>query len=132
MECAESKAALLEQSDVLSVHLVLSPSTRHILKLEDLLLLKPTSYLINTSRGPLVDEEALVKVLKEGRIAGAGLDVYDVEPLPLDHPLRSAKNAVLTPHSAYASDQNYQVFYKQTVENVLAFLDGKPVRVYSS
>lgn len=130
VEFAETKEELLRQSDVLSIHIVHAPSTHHILKLDDLLLLPPHAYLINTSRGPLVEEAGLLQVLREGKIAGAGLDVYDVEPLPLDHELRTLKNVTLTPHSAYVSDTNYKVFYGQTVENVQAYLDGKPIRVY--
>lgn len=130
VEFVAAKEELLKQSDVLSIHLVHAPSTHHILKLSDLLLLPAHAHLINTSRGSLVEEAALLQVLREGKIAGAGLDVYDVEPLPLDHELRKLKNVTLTPHSAYASDSNYKVFYEQTVENVLAYLDGNPIRVY--
>ncbi|KAJ3537308.1 hypothetical protein NMY22_g5644 [Coprinellus aureogranulatus] len=130
VEFAQTKEELLKQSDVLSIHLVHAPSTHHILKLPDLLLLPSHAYLINTSRGPLVEESALLQVLREGKIAGAGLDVFDIEPLPLDHELRTLKNVTLTPHSAYVSDTMYKVFYGETVENVLAYLEGKPIRVY--
>ena len=106
---ALSKEELLRTSDVVSLHMVLSASTRHIIKREDLDLLKPTAFLINTSRGPLVDEDALIEALQEGKFAGAGLDVYDVEPLPLEHPIRKLKNVILTPHSAYITDDNYKV-----------------------
>ncbi|RXW20952.1 hypothetical protein EST38_g4902 [Candolleomyces aberdarensis] len=130
VEYIPTKSQLLRESDIVSLHIVLSASTRHILSRDDLALLKPTSFLINTSRGPLVDEAALIDVLREGKIAGAGLDVYDIEPLPLDHPIRTLKNVTLSPHSAYLSDTNFKVFYEQTVENILAFLEGKPIRVY--
>ncbi|KAI0687770.1 D-isomer specific 2-hydroxyacid dehydrogenase [Cytidiella melzeri] len=124
-----TKEELFEQSDIVSIHLVLSESTRRLITATDLALLKPTALFINTSRGPIVDEEALVKVLQEKRIAGAGLDVFDVEPLPLDHPLRSLTNVTLTPHTGYVSDDNYKVFWEQTVDNIRGFLDGEAKRV---
>ncbi|KAF9446875.1 D-isomer specific 2-hydroxyacid dehydrogenase [Macrolepiota fuliginosa MF-IS2] len=130
VEFAPTKEHLLKESDIVSVHMVLTDSTHHIISASDLRLLKPTAYFINTSRGPLVDEAALVKILQEGRIRGAGLDVYDIEPLPLDHPLRKLGNIVtLSPHNAYVSDDNYKVFWGQTVENIAAYLDGKPIRL---
>jgi phosphoglycerate dehydrogenase-like enzyme len=89
--------------------MVLSPTTRHLVTAADLALLKPTAYFINTSRGPIVDEAALLDVLSAGKIAGAGLDVYDIEPLPLDHPLRKVPNVTLSPHNAYVSDDQYTV-----------------------
>lgn len=105
-----TKEQLLKESDIISIHLVLSPSTEGIISASDLRLLKPSAYFINTSRGPLVDEAGLIEVLKEGKIQGAGLDVYDVEPLPLDHPLRKLGNIVtLSPHIGYISDDNYKV-----------------------
>ena len=105
-----SKEHLLKCSDIVSIHLVLSPSTQGLITASDLALLKPTAYFINTSRGPLVDEDALVRVLQEGKIAGAALDVYSIEPLPLDHPLRKCGDQVtLSPHNAYVSDENYKV-----------------------
>jgi D-3-phosphoglycerate dehydrogenase len=91
--------------------------------------MKPTSYLINTARGPIVDEKALLDVLAGRRIAGAGLDVYDVEPLPLDHPYRRMDNVVMTPHLGYVSRQNYERYYPDILENIRGFLAGKPVRV---
>ncbi|THG99905.1 hypothetical protein EW026_g2545 [Hermanssonia centrifuga] len=126
-----TKAELLRQSDIVSIHMVLSERTRHLITAQDLVLLKPTAIFINTSRGPLVDEEALVSVLRERRITGAGLDVFDVEPLPLDHPLRDLDNVTLSPHLGYVSDDNYGVFFKHTVENIASFLEGKPSRVMS-
>ncbi len=91
--------------------------------------MKATAYLINTSRGPIVDEAALIAALRERKIAGAGLDVFDVEPLPLDHPLRKMDNVVITPHLGYVSEQNYRRYFAEAVEDIRAFLDGKPVRV---
>lgn len=105
----ETKAELFKQSDVVSIQMVLSDTTHHMITYEDLAMMKPTAFFINTSRGPLVDENALIKILKEERIAGAGLDVFDVEPLPLDHPIRSLKRVTLSPHTGYLTDSNYAV-----------------------
>ena len=91
--------------------------------------MKKTSYLINTSRGPIVDEKALIAALQSKSIAGAGLDVFDVEPLPLDHPFRKMDNVVITPHLGYVSEQNYRKYFPDIVEDIRAWLDGKPVRV---
>ncbi|KAI8980725.1 D-isomer specific 2-hydroxyacid dehydrogenase [Trametes punicea] len=125
-----TKEELFRRSDIVSIHMVLSERTRRMITAADLALMKPTAFFINTSRGPLVDEAALVEVLKERRIAGAGLDVFDQEPLPLDHPLRKLGNVTLSPHMGYVSDSNYeQAFWGQTVENIAAFLDGRPTRV---
>ncbi|KAF7306828.1 Importin subunit alpha [Mycena indigotica] len=133
VEYAATKADLLRQSDIVSLHLVLSERTRHIITAEDLAFMKPSAFLVNTSRGPLVDEVALVEVLKSKKIAGAGLDVYDIEPLPLDHPLRDLDNVTLSPHNGYVNSSNYKAntsaFWEQTVENIEAFLDGKPMRL---
>jgi phosphoglycerate dehydrogenase-like enzyme len=122
------KNTLLCESDAISLHVVLSDRTRGILGAEDLARMKPGAILINTSRGPLVDEAALVAALNEGRIV-AGLDVYGEEPLPAAHPLRSARNTVLTPHLGYCTSEIYQQFYRESIENILAFLAGKPIRV---
>jgi 26S proteasome regulatory subunit N2 len=105
----ETKAELFKQSDVVSIQMVLSDTTRHMITYEDLAMMKPTAFFINTSRGPLVDENALIKILKEERIAGAGLDVFDVEPLPFDHPIRSLKRVTLSPHTGFVTDSNYAV-----------------------
>ena len=104
-----SKEELLKTSDIVSIHMVLSERTRHLITADDLALLKPSALFINTSRGPLVDEQALVDVLQKRKIAGAGLDVFDIEPLPLDHPLRDLNNVTLSPHLGYVSDDNYKV-----------------------
>jgi len=123
-----TKEALLREADVVTLHLVLSDRSRGIVGAEDLALLKPGALLVNTSRGPLIDETALVQTLRTGRIRAA-LDVYDREPLPADHPLRAMPNTVLTPHLGYTTLETFAEFYSQSIENTLAFLDGKPVRV---
>jgi phosphoglycerate dehydrogenase-like enzyme len=91
--------------------------------------MRPTAYLVNTSRGPIVDQSALAEALRQGRIAGAGLDVFDQEPLPADHPLLAFENVVLTPHLGYVTKETYEVFYGDAVEDIVTFLDGAPVRV---
>ncbi|KAF8905476.1 D-isomer specific 2-hydroxyacid dehydrogenase [Gymnopilus junonius] len=108
-EFVSTKEQLFKESDVVSLQLVLSETTRHIITKDDLSLMKPTAFFINTSRGPLVDEAALLEILEEERIAGAGLDVFDIEPLPIDHPIRKAKRVTLSPHAGYLSDTNYAV-----------------------
>jgi phosphoglycerate dehydrogenase-like enzyme len=123
-----SKQELLSRSDVVSIHVVLSARSRGMIGAVDLALMKPGAILVNTSRGPLVDEAALVAALESGRIL-AGLDVYDEEPLPAEHPLRRAPNTVLTPHLGYGVQETWEEYYPQSVENALAFLDGRPVRV---
>lgn len=105
----KTKEDLFRQSDIVSLHMVLSENTRHLVTAADLALMKPTAFFVNTSRGPLVDEAALIEVLKHKEIAGAGLDVFEVEPLPLDHPLRKLDNVTLTPHMGYVADSNYEV-----------------------
>lgn len=109
MEYIETKEELLRRSDIVSLHLVLAESTRHIIGKMELELLKPSAFLINTARGPLVDEEALIDALRNRRFAGAGLDVYDIEPLPLDHPIRDLDNVTLAPHTGGLSDTNWRV-----------------------
>jgi phosphoglycerate dehydrogenase-like enzyme len=120
---------LFEQSDFLSVHLVLSDRSRHTVGEAELRAMKPSAYLINTSRGPLVDEAALITALDEGWIAGAGLDVFDIEPIPTDSPLLRAPNTILTPHLGYVADKNYRVFYGDTVDDIAAYLAGSPIRL---
>ncbi len=118
-----------ETSDVISIHLVLSERTTGLVGEKELKQMKPTSYLVNTSRGPIVDEAALVNALTSGEIAGAGIDVYDVEPLPEDHPLRGLDNAVLTGHTGYVVKELYELVYAQAVDNVKTWMDGAPTRV---
>jgi phosphoglycerate dehydrogenase-like enzyme len=120
---------LFRQSDIITIHVVLSQRTRGLIGAKELGLMKPTAYIVNTSRGPIIEEAALLSALRENKIAGAGLDVFDVEPLPVVHPLRSMDNVVLTPHLGYVSIQNYRAYFAGVVEDIRAFLDGKPVRV---
>ena len=122
---AVSKEDLLRRSDVLTIHMVLSPKTRGMLGAEELALMKPTSLLVNTSRGALVDEAALVSALTSRRIGMAALDVFDVEPLPADHPLRSLENVLGTPHIGYVADDLYRTFFGDTVKAVDAWLAGR-------
>ena len=122
-------SALFQQSDVVSIHLVLSDRTRGLVGETELALMKPDAFLVNTSRGPIVDERALIAALQAGRIAGVGLDVFDIEPLPLDHPLRLLPNVTLSPHLGYVTREMLAAFYADTVEAVLAWLDGTPIRI---
>jgi phosphoglycerate dehydrogenase-like enzyme len=124
-----SKEELFARADFLSVHLVLSPRTHGVVGADDLARMKKSAYLINTSRGPIVDTAALLDALRTSRIAGAALDVYDNEPLAIDHPLRSAPNLVLTPHLGYVTGETLRIFYGDTVEDIRAWLDGKPIRL---
>lgn len=124
-----SKDELLAQADVVTIHLVLSDRTRGLIGAHELGLMKPSAYVVNTSRGPIVDEQALVAALQNRQITGAGLDVFDTEPLGLDHPLRTLENTVITPHVGYVTAETYKIFFEQTVENIAAFLDGTPIRV---
>jgi len=133
--CAEvgvgylSKEELFATSDVISIHLILSQRSRGLIAAADIARMKPTAYLINTARGPIVDEAALLKALQEKRIAGAGIDTYSVEPLPVDSPYRKLDNVVLTPHLGYVTEQGYRAYYRDMVEDITAWLAGKPVRV---
>lgn len=122
------KETLLSESDVVTLHLVLSEHSRGTIGAAELARMKPTAVLVNTSRGPLVDQDALIAALREGRIAGAGLDVFDQEPLPPDHPILSAPNTVLTPHLGYVTEENYRAYFAGAVEAVLGYLAGTPVR----
>jgi phosphoglycerate dehydrogenase-like enzyme len=124
-----SKDDLFRNADFVTIHLVLSDRSRGLVGAKELGLMKKSAYLINTSRGPIVDEKALIAVLNSKSIAGAGLDVFDVEPLPLDHPFREMDNVVVTPHLGYVSEQNYRKYFPDIVEDIRAWLDGKPVRV---
>ncbi|KAI5898440.1 uncharacterized protein SCHCODRAFT_02612110 [Schizophyllum commune H4-8] len=125
VDFANTKHDLFSSSDIVSVHMVLSDDTRGLITAEDLWSMKATAIFVNTSRGPLVDEPALVDVLSKRGIRSAALDVYDVEPLPLDHPLRKLDNVVLSPHNGYVNDTSYEGFFGETVENIVAFLNGK-------
>jgi phosphoglycerate dehydrogenase-like enzyme len=127
-----SKEELFRQSDFLSIHLVLSARSKGLVGAAELGLMKSRAYLINTSRGPIVNEAALIAALRERRIAGAGLDVFDVEPLPREHPFRKLDNVVLTPHLGYVSAENYRRYYGGMVENIRSWLDGNPIRVMSA
>ncbi|MGW4465134.1 D-2-hydroxyacid dehydrogenase family protein [Micromonospora sp. NPDC004704] len=126
---AVSKEELLTGSDIVTVHLQLGDRTRGLFGEAELRSMRRDAYLVNTSRGPIIDEAALLTALHEGWIAGAGLDVFDVEPLPTDHPLRTAPNTVLTPHLGYVTRETYRVFFGDAVEDIEAFLAGQPVRV---
>jgi phosphoglycerate dehydrogenase-like enzyme len=124
-----SKEDLFGHADIVTIHIVLSDRSRGLVGARELGLMKKTAYLINTSRGPIVDKKALLAALNSRSIAGAGLDVFNVEPLPLDSPLRKLDNVVLTPHLGYVSEQNYRRYFVDVVEDIRAWLDGKPVRV---
>lgn len=127
---AVGKNELFARSDILSVHVPLNDGTRGLVGALELGLMKPTSYLINTSRGPIVEETALIKALRGNWIAGAALDVFDREPLPPGHPLTDLENVVLTPHLGYVTEENYRVFYGESLENIRAYLDtGLPTRL---
>jgi phosphoglycerate dehydrogenase-like enzyme len=124
-----TKEALLRESDILTIHLRLSDRTRGLIGARELALMKPAAYLINTSRGPIVDESALAEALRRKQIAGAGIDVFDEEPLPANHPFLGLDSIVLTPHLGYVTMETYEVFFRDTVENIRGFLAGEPVRV---
>jgi D-3-phosphoglycerate dehydrogenase len=127
-----AKDDLFGAADFISIHLQLSDRTRGLITARELGLMKPTAYLINTSRGPIVVEKDLLAALREKRIGGAGLDVFDIEPLPVDHPFRKLDNVVLTPHLGYVSQQNYDRYFPDIVDDIRGFLDGKPVRVIAA
>lgn len=124
-----AREELFATSDVVTIHLLLSRRTRGLVGADDLGRMKPTAVLVNTSRGPIVEQQALLDALHAGRLAGAGLDVFDAEPLPRDHPLRSAPRTVLTPHLGYVTRGTYEVFYREIVEDVAAWVAGEPLRV---
>ncbi len=127
-----TKEELFKQSDFISIHVVLSQRSRGLVGAAEFALMKPTAYLINTSRGPIVDEAAMLAALRDKKIGGAGLDVFDVEPLPKDHPLRKMDNVVITPHLGYVALKNYQNYFAGVVEDIRGFIDGKPVRVMTN
>ncbi|MFY1667960.1 D-2-hydroxyacid dehydrogenase family protein [Pseudomonas sp. Pseu.R1] len=126
-----SKQELFEQSDIISVNLVLSDRSRGLVDADSLNRMKPTAYLVNTARGPIVDEDALVEVLKQKKIAGAALDVYSVEPLPAEHPFRTLPNLLATPHVGYVTENNYRMFFSQMIEDIQAWYAGTPIRVFA-
>ena len=123
------KETLFRESDVVSVHLVLSDRSRGLVGAAELELMKSTAFLVNISRGPIVDEKALIDVLERKGIAGAALDTFDVEPLPLNHPLFKTPNTLICPHLGYVTEEGYRAFYAGVIENVRAFLSGEPIRV---
>ena len=120
-----SKNELFEQADILTIHVVLSSRTRGLIGAAELARMKPTALLINTSRGPIIEEQALISVLKNKQIAGAAIDVFDIEPLPPDHPFRTLDNILATPHIAYVSQGLYKTFYEDTVSNIGKWLDTR-------
>ncbi|MFJ6760424.1 MULTISPECIES: D-2-hydroxyacid dehydrogenase family protein [unclassified Streptomyces] len=126
---APSKEELLASSDFVSVHLALGERSRGLIGAAELALMRPTAYLVNTSRAAIVDQPALLEALHAGRIAGAGIDVFDIEPLPAEHPLRTAPRLLATPHLGYVTRSNYATYYGEAVEDIQAFLDGSPLRV---
>jgi phosphoglycerate dehydrogenase-like enzyme len=126
------KDELFQRADFVTIHLILSKRTRGLVTARELALMKPEAYLINTSRGPIVEERALIEVLKKRTIAGAALDVFDEEPLPDEHPLRKLDNVVLTPHLGYVTVENYRKAYGEAVEDIRAFLAGHPIRTISA
>jgi phosphoglycerate dehydrogenase-like enzyme len=124
-----SKEDLFRQADFITIHVVLSQRSRGLVGAKEIALMKPSAYLINTSRGPIIDEAAMLAALRDKKIGGAGLDTFDVEPLPTDHPLRKLDNVVLTPHLGYVATQNYRAYFAGVVDDIRGFIDGKPVRV---
>src|SRR6267142_303999 len=124
-----TKDDLFRNADIVTIHVQLGDRSRGLVTAKEFALMKPTAYIINTARGPIIEEKALIAALDERRIAGAGLDVFDIEPLPLDHPFRRMDNVVITPHLGYVSQQNYQHYFPDIVGNIRAFIAGKPVRV---
>ena len=131
LEFTNEQKDLLKNSDIVSIHLVLGEKYINLISKKEFELMKKTSYLINTSRGPIINESDLIQALKDDKIAGVGLDVFDKEPLPQDHKLRFLPNALLLPHIGYVTAENYSKFYVQMIENLDACLDNKPIRVIS-
>src|SRR5689334_22100422 len=123
-----SKEELFATADVITIHVVLSPRSRGLVGREDLSRMKPTAYIVNTARGPIIDETALLEVLQQKKIAGAGIDVFSVEPVPLDHPFRKLDNMVITPHLGYATEENFRGHYTQMVDGIDAWFKGEPLR----
>ena len=127
-----SKEDLLKSSDIVSIHLVLGERYKHLITMKEIEMMKKTSFLINTSRGAIIKEVDLVKALKDEKISGAGLDVFEKEPLPQDHKLRFLPNALILPHIGYVTAENYSKFYLQMVENLLSCQNNKPIRIISN
>lgn len=128
VECV-TREELLKRADIASIHLQLTKETRGLIGEKEFAMMKPTALIVNTSRAPIIDTTAMIAALKSGQIGGAALDVYDQEPLPANDPIRSAPNTLLSPHLGYVIGENYDTTYGQSVENILAWLDGKPIRV---
>ena len=124
-----SKEELIRQSDIISLHVVLGERYKNLITENEFKMMKKTSFLINTSRGPIINEKDLIQALEDDVIAGAGLDVYDKEPLPQDHKLRFLSNALLTPHLGYVTEENYSIFFEQMIENLISCIEGKPKRL---
>ncbi|HCW65700.1 MAG TPA: hydroxyacid dehydrogenase, partial [Thalassospira lucentensis] len=129
VEYMPEKEALLADADFVTIHQRLSDRTADMISTDEFKRMKKTAYLINTSRGPIIDDAALIEAVNNREIAGAGLDVYDIEPLPASHPLRRCDGLLLTPHLGYVTHHTWDVFYGETVEAILAWLAGNPVRV---
>jgi phosphoglycerate dehydrogenase-like enzyme len=127
-ECV-SLVTLLQESDIVTIHIPLNPHTRGTIGEKEFELMKPGALLVNTARGPIVSESAMIKALERGRLGGVGLDVYDIEPLPLDHPLRRFDNAILMSHRGYATHEILSQRYEQALENILKFIDGQPLKL---
>lgn len=126
---AENKEELLRKSDFVSIHVLLSARTKNLITINDLRLMKHSSYLINTSRAPIVNELDLIQALQANMIAGAGLDVFDIEPLPESHPFRAMNNVLATPHIGYVTKENYAIYFNEAIENIKAFHEGHPIRL---
>lgn len=124
-----TREELMSRSDFITVHLILSDRTRGVIGADELARMKPTAFIVNTARGPIIDEEALARVLKDGKIAGAGLDVYGTEPLPADHPFRSLENVIASPHLGYVEQSNYDAYFSGYEAAIRGYLDGEPVKV---
>ena len=124
-----SKEELIKQSDIISVHVVLGERYKNLITENEFKMMKKTCFLINTSRGPIINEKDLIQALEDDIIAGAGLDVFDKEPLPQDHKLRFLPNALLTPHLGYVTEENYSIFFEQMIENLYSCIEGKPKRL---
>jgi D-3-phosphoglycerate dehydrogenase len=124
-----TKSDLFRDADIVTIHMQLGDRSRGLVTAKEFAVMKPTAYIINTARGPIIEEKALIAALQEGLVAGAGLDVFDIEPLPLDHPFRRMDNVVITPHLGYVSEQNYRQYFPDIVEDIRAFIAGTPVRV---